>query len=242
MEAVPADRTSGPPRLDPSTLNCTDPLGVPEPGAIAPTVAVNVTDWPNTDGLTEEVTEALLPALFTTWAEAMVPVLPLKLASPEKTADTVCEPTASVVVDFVAWPPDTGTDAPMPAPSTLNCTVPPCGLPDPGAMGRMTAVNVTCWPNTDGLADVESRTLELALLTVCPPGRAPVLPLKAGSPEYVADTVCVPTGSESVETAAWPPFRTIRSPRFAPSTMNWKVPVGVPASGSAETAVAMNIT
>src|SRR5207247_2611367 len=113
-------RRSGPPRVDPATLNCTDPLGVPEPGAVGPTVAVNVTDSPNTEGLTEEVTEVVVPALLTTWAEAMVPVLPLKLASPEKTADTVCDPTARVVVDFVAWPPDMGMEAPIPAPSTLN--------------------------------------------------------------------------------------------------------------------------
>src|SRR2546422_3328837 len=149
---------------------------------------------------------------------------------------------ASVVVDFVACPPETATGEPKSAPSTRNCTVPPCGLPDPGAMGRITAVNVTCWANTDGFTEVESSTLELALVTACPPGRAPVLPLKAGSPEYVADTACVPTDSESVETAAWPSFRTIESPRLTPSTVNWKVPVGVPASGSAGAAGAVDIT
>src|SRR5207247_10622347 len=123
-------RRSGPPMVDPSTLDCTDPLGVPEPGAVAPTVAVNVIDWPNTEGLTEDVTEVLVPALFTTWAEAMVPVLPLKLASPEQTADTVCDPTARVVVHFVACPPETATGGPRAAPATGNRHVAPCGLPD----------------------------------------------------------------------------------------------------------------
>jgi len=46
-------------------LNVTTPVGVPPPGATAATVAVNVTDWPNTDGLCEEITTVELPALFT---------------------------------------------------------------------------------------------------------------------------------------------------------------------------------
>ena len=36
------------------SLNVTVPVGVPEPGATAFTVTVNVTDWPNVDGFTEE--------------------------------------------------------------------------------------------------------------------------------------------------------------------------------------------
>src|SRR5438309_1107494 len=35
----------------PPSWKTTLPLGVPEPGNTALTVAVNVTDWPNTDGL-----------------------------------------------------------------------------------------------------------------------------------------------------------------------------------------------
>jgi len=46
-------------------LNVTIPVGVPLPGATAATVAVNVTDWPNTDGLCEEITVVELDALFT---------------------------------------------------------------------------------------------------------------------------------------------------------------------------------
>jgi len=37
------------------SLNVTVPNGVPEPGDTAATVAVNVTDWPKTEGLVEEV-------------------------------------------------------------------------------------------------------------------------------------------------------------------------------------------
>jgi hypothetical protein len=41
-------------------LNCTVPLGVPDPGAVALTVAVNVTGCPNTDGFEREVTDVVV--------------------------------------------------------------------------------------------------------------------------------------------------------------------------------------
>ena len=41
------------------------PVAVPRAGETALTVAVNVTDWPNTDGFTEEVTAVELFPLFT---------------------------------------------------------------------------------------------------------------------------------------------------------------------------------
>jgi len=49
----------------PPSRNVTVPLGVPVPGATADTVAVNVTDWPNTDGLIVEVTVVAVSALIT---------------------------------------------------------------------------------------------------------------------------------------------------------------------------------
>ena len=67
----------------PPSRNVTVPVGVPAPGATGETVAVNVTDWPNTDGLTEEVTVVLVSALLTTCGLPVSdPVLPLKLPSP----------------------------------------------------------------------------------------------------------------------------------------------------------------
>jgi len=50
--------------VDPS-LNVTVPVGVPEPGAAAVTVAVNVTDCPKTDGLTDEVRGVVVEAWVT---------------------------------------------------------------------------------------------------------------------------------------------------------------------------------
>ncbi len=49
---------------DPS-LKVTVPVGVPAPGGFTLTVAVNVTDWPKTDGLIEEATVVVVGAWFT---------------------------------------------------------------------------------------------------------------------------------------------------------------------------------
>ena len=40
----------------PSKLKLTRPVGVPAPPPLMATLAVSVTDWPNTDGLSDEVT------------------------------------------------------------------------------------------------------------------------------------------------------------------------------------------
>ncbi len=60
--AKPLLKVTGEPRLVPPSLNCTLPVGVPEPGATADTVAVNVTDCPNTEGLLFELTTVELLA------------------------------------------------------------------------------------------------------------------------------------------------------------------------------------
>jgi len=59
----------------------TAPVGVPAPGAVTVTVAVKVTDCPNTDGFAEDVRLVLVFALLTT-CETAVLVLALKLALP----------------------------------------------------------------------------------------------------------------------------------------------------------------
>jgi len=66
------------PKLTPSTLNCTLPVGVAVLGDTSLTVAVKVTDWPKTDGLPEEVTAVVVAAWFTVWVIADE-VLPVKL-------------------------------------------------------------------------------------------------------------------------------------------------------------------
>ena len=44
------------PRIVEPSSKVTVPVGMPAPGALALTVAVKVTDWPNTEGVTEEIT------------------------------------------------------------------------------------------------------------------------------------------------------------------------------------------
>ncbi len=60
--------------------NVTVPVGVPAPGFTALTVAVKVTFWPNTDGLTEDVTVVDVLALFTVCST--LPLLVAKFVSP----------------------------------------------------------------------------------------------------------------------------------------------------------------
>jgi hypothetical protein len=79
--AEPEDSVTVPREVCPSK-NSTDPAAVPAPGAVAATVAVKVTDSPNTEGFTEDVNAVVVLALFTTWLTAVL-VLVMKLESPE---------------------------------------------------------------------------------------------------------------------------------------------------------------
>lgn len=72
----------------PSMLNVTVPVGVPDPGATDETVAVNVTDWPVTDGFTDDATDVEVDAAFTTCPPASVPVDAFEFASPLYVTDT----------------------------------------------------------------------------------------------------------------------------------------------------------
>ena len=69
------------PRIVALSLNVTVPVGVPAPGETKFTVAVKVTDCPETDGFAEEATVVVLLALLTVCME-FVEVLALKFASP----------------------------------------------------------------------------------------------------------------------------------------------------------------
>jgi hypothetical protein len=62
-------------------MNVTVPVGTPDPGALAATVAVNVTDWPKTEGLAEDDTELLVPDWFTV-CDSAEDVLVVKSVSP----------------------------------------------------------------------------------------------------------------------------------------------------------------
>src|ERR1043165_10274794 len=63
------------------SLNVTVPVGVPEPGETAVTVAVKVTDWPKTEGFCEEAKATALVALLTVCVK-VAEMFVLKLPSP----------------------------------------------------------------------------------------------------------------------------------------------------------------
>lgn len=78
--AIPPETMPVPIGVAPSK-NVTVPVGVPAPGLTTVTVAVKVTDWPETDGLADEAIIVVVLAMLTTWDTAAL-VLPVKLTSP----------------------------------------------------------------------------------------------------------------------------------------------------------------
>src|SRR5258707_4769823 len=60
--AVPPGPTATVPRTTLPSWNVTLPVGVPEPGATAATVAVKVTAWPGTAGLTDDARATVVAA------------------------------------------------------------------------------------------------------------------------------------------------------------------------------------
>jgi hypothetical protein len=123
------------------SLKMTEPVGVPVPGELALTVAVNVTDWPETDGFVPETTEVELFALLTACEYAGEFVLPAKLLSPTYSAVIECVATLNELVARVATLPLKVPDPKVVAPS-LNVTD-PVAVPLPGAVTLNVAVNVT---------------------------------------------------------------------------------------------------
>src|SRR5437899_2081548 len=114
----------------PPSWKVTFPAGVPAPGLLAVTVAVKVTDCPNTDGSTEERAAVVVPhfAVCVSWEVS----LPLTVARPPYDAPWVEERTGL-------------------GPS-LKVTV-PVGVPAPLVFAFTVAVKVTGCPDTDGLIE-----------------------------------------------------------------------------------------
>src|SRR5438094_272503 len=103
LVALPLDKVTALPKFTPLVWNWTVPVRVPAPGATGLTVAVKVTDWPNTDGLVEEVSVVVVPAWPIVWARAEE-VFVLKLVLPLYTAVRLCEPMAKAELVKVTWP------------------------------------------------------------------------------------------------------------------------------------------
>jgi hypothetical protein len=78
--------------------------------------------------------------------------------------------------------------------------------------------------------------------TFWPPASEPLLPLKLTSPLYCAVTVWLPTLSDEVLVWPMPLLRVTGPPKFAPSIMNWMVPVAVPDPGAVAVTMAVKVT
>jgi len=115
-------------KLPLSTTNLTCPVGVPAPGAVTLMVAMKVTSWPTTDGLGEDVSAVLVPALL-----------------------TICVVVGRMEVGMVAVlvPLTVGVSIAVPSVNVplVNVTIPVGLEPLPLTM----AVKVTACPDTDGL-------------------------------------------------------------------------------------------
>src|SRR5258707_5407878 len=140
LVAVAPDKVTGPPKALPSSWNCTVPVRVPAPGNTAFTVAVKVTDWPETDGFTDEATVVVLLAWLTVCVNAdAVLSLPIKLLLPPYTAVIVCAATESAAVVKVAVPALSALLPSVLVPSE-KVTV-PVGVPAPGKDRKSTRLN-----------------------------------------------------------------------------------------------------
>ena len=130
------------------------------------TLAVNVSEAPNTDGLVpiarlSDVTEFAF-GLFTV-CENAADVEPLKLASPLYCAVMECIPNDNDDVVMLAVPPTKVTSPEIALLPSKKTTVPVAEV------GVTFAVNVRVSPTRDGFAPVvrATLTLVLGLLTVC---------------------------------------------------------------------------
>jgi hypothetical protein len=84
---------------------------------------------------------------------------------------------------LLALPPERVTAAPNADPLVMNCTVPVRVPLEPLEASLTVAVNVTpASPYADGLTEETAAVELLALFTVCPPLKVPLLVAKFASP------------------------------------------------------------
>src|SRR5687768_1992854 len=110
----------------PSTWKVTVPVGTPP---VEVTFAVNVTELPKLLEDDGAVTDVVVGAWFTVCARA-AEALARNEAEPEYSAVMLCAPTASVLMEQAAEPPErlTALQEPIVTPASLNTTV-PVGVP-----------------------------------------------------------------------------------------------------------------
>ena len=140
------------------------PAGVPPPGALAVTVAVNVTAWLTADGLAEEASVVVVAALLTTWLTAVEVLWREVAVAAEDRGDRV-GPHAQRAGGEAGHAVDVERAARQDGRAVLegdSCRRRAAA----GALAVTVAVKVTDWPKTDGLTDEVSVVVVAAWLTV----------------------------------------------------------------------------
>src|SRR5262245_11060529 len=157
--AVPLAPTATVPRTTLPSWNVTVPVGVPAPGATVDTVAVKVTAWPVTAGLTDDPRVSVVAAGLTVTVVA-AEVLAAKPLTPKKDAVSAWVPTNSDV-GRVARPAVSSGAEPSSVLPSWKKTV-PIGVP----AGEVTvAVSVSNCPTTAVAVDVLSVVVVGAAVT-----------------------------------------------------------------------------
>ena len=121
--------------------------------------------------------------------------------------------------------PFTRLDVPIPFLPSKSCTC-PVGVPAPGGIAATVAATVTSCLRGEGFGEDAKVVVVCAALTVSETVDEP-LDRNPLSPEYVADTLCVPTAEAVVARTAVPPLRAAAPRDIAPSKNSTR-PVGVP--------------
>lgn len=142
-------------------LNVIVPVGVPAPGDVGVTVAVNEMGCPNTEVDMFELKRIVVEALLTTWLNVKVEVA--KLVLPLYVARIVCVATLNADVVMAATPELFNVAIPIWVVPSKNVTVPE-GIP---ADEETVALNVTACPKTEGVPEVVNEEIVVAaVLTV----------------------------------------------------------------------------
>src|SRR5262245_14706307 len=138
------------PRTTLPSWNVTVPVGVPAPGATADTVAVKVTAWPATPGLTDDRKATVVDARLTV-SVTTAEVLAAKPGTPKKSAVSAWVPMPSDT-GTVAWPAPSSGSKPRTVLPSRKATK-PIGVP---AWELTVAVSENICPKTAVGADVLS--------------------------------------------------------------------------------------
>src|SRR5262249_20436257 len=233
--AWPLNATATVPRMTLPSLKVTvpvktlplTPIGVPDPGATASTVAVKVTAWPVTAGVTDDPRATVGGARLTGSATAAQGLAAKAPGAPLGAVTAGVRPPRDTA--SVAWPAVPTAAVPSTVLPSLKVTV-PVGVP---AAEFTVAVSNSVCPNTAVGTDVPSVVVVVAA-AACPSPRLTVSPIRPAGRSHVSPRSFAPRGfmtSESLSpsasvmlTQAGSPY-TVTTPSPTMSPVQWEFSV-----------------